>query len=91
MTFKQSSGNGFVADLDQEIDRNVITEIKCPTLILHSKNDKTVSIEMAQYANEKISNSVLKTFNNKWGHLLWIGEERNLPIEELNGFLKNKD
>ena len=88
MTFKQRSGNGFVTDLDHEIDIDVITQINCPTLILHSTNDKTVSIDMAEHANEKISNSTLKTFENKWGHLLWIGAESQSPIQEVNKFIR---
>ena len=90
MTFKQSSGNGFVADLDQEISEEIITNIQCPTLILHSQNDKPVKLEMAEYANKKIPNSELKIYDNKWGHLLWIGKESKIPIEDVNKFIKNK-
>lgn len=89
MTFKQSSGNGFVVDLDQNIADDVISKIECPTLILHSKNDKSVSIEMAQYANEMIANSKLITYENKWGHLLWIGEESKKPINDVMKFIND--
>lgn len=87
MTFKQSSGSGFDADLDQDVSNDVIAQIKCPTLILHSENDKSVNIEMAIHANEEIENSELITFNNKWGHLLWVGDECRKPIKDLNTFL----
>lgn len=87
MTFMQSSGFGFENDLDQDISDEVIGKIKCPTLILHSKNDKSVNIEMAKYANQKIEKSELKTYDNKWGHLLWIGEESSVPITDVVKFI----
>lgn len=87
MTFKQSSGYGFENDLDQNIEDGIIQKVKCPTLILHSENDKSVSIEMAHYANEKIESSKLVTFDNKWGHLLWVGQESIKPIEEVMKFI----
>jgi len=87
MTFKQSSGFGFVNDLDQNIEDGVIEQIRCQTLILHSENDKSVHIEMAQFANEKIENSKIITYDNKWGHLLWIGEESKKPINDVMKFI----
>ena len=87
MTFNQSSGKGFVLDLDHDIDPATITNVKCPTLILHSKNDKSVSIEMAKHAKAKIKGSELKMFDNNWGHLLWVGRDKIKPISALNEFL----
>ncbi len=88
MTFRQSSGNGFVTDMNQDMDSESISKVVCPTLILHSENDKSVSKEMAFYADSKIRNSTIKTYNNKWGHLLWVGEEANMPISDLKDFLR---
>lgn len=87
MTFKQSSGSGFVNDLNQDIDEDAIKNVRCPTLILHSENDKSVPIDMAIYADHEIQNSTLKSFDNKWGHLLWVGKDSEYPITELNEFL----
>jgi pimeloyl-ACP methyl ester carboxylesterase len=87
MTFKQSSGYGFENDLDHDISDGIIEKINCPTLILHSENDKSVNIEMAQYASQKIENSELKTYDNKWGHLLWVGEESAKPIADVMKFI----
>lgn len=89
MTFKQSSGFGFENDLDQDIADGIIEQIKCPTLILHSKNDKSVNLEMAQYSNQKIENSELKTYDNKWGHLLWVGKESAKPIADVMRFISD--
>ncbi len=90
MTFRQSSGHGFAADLDHDIEESVLTNIQCPTLMLHSENDNSVPLEMAKYANKKIANSILKTYDNKWGHLLWVGQESDIPINDVNRFLANK-
>lgn len=87
MTFNQSSGEGFVLDLDHDIDPSIIKGIKCPTLILHSSNDKSVSQEMAEYANANMNHSELNIFDNSWGHLLWVGNNKNEPIAVLNAFL----
>ncbi len=88
MVFNQASGNGFVTDLDQNIENRTIGKVACSTLILHSENDESVPIQMAHHADKKINNSVLKTYDNKWGHLLWVGEDRKYPFEDLNEFLK---
>ncbi|AWX45956.1 Homoserine O-acetyltransferase [Flagellimonas maritima] len=87
MTSKQSSGNGFVNDLEQDITSGTHLKIECPTLIVHSKNDKTVSIAMAYHAKKNILCSQLKLYNNKWGHLLWVGTDSTEPITETLIFI----
>lgn len=88
MTFRQASGTGFVADLNHSLGAKTIQNVRCPTLILHSENDKSVPLEMAYYAEESIENSILKTYKNKWGHLLWVGEDSKAPIQDTNDFLE---
>ena len=87
MVFKQSSGKGFVNDLDQDIDSTTLDKITCPTLILHSEHDKSVDISMARHAHSKIPNSRLSTYQNKWGHLLWVGEDSEQPISDVINFI----
>ncbi|SMD45523.1 Pimeloyl-ACP methyl ester carboxylesterase [Aquiflexum balticum DSM 16537] len=84
----QRSKNGFVNDLDQDIDQNVINGIACPTLILHSSNDNAVNLEHAEYAHSKIKNSILEIYDNKWGHLLWLGQESYTPIKDTLKFIE---
>lgn len=83
----QRSGKGFVNDLEQNIDQNIIGEIICPTIILHSSKDKAVNIDHAKYAHTKIKKSILKVYDNRWGHLLWLGQESNIPIEDTLEFI----
>lgn len=88
MTFVQASGSGFVNDINQKPDSRHLEQIIAKTLIMHSENDKTVDLKMAQFANDKIQNSVLKIYQNKWGHLLWIGSDSDKPISDLQNFLE---
>ena len=82
-----SSGTGFVNDIDQNINHNVISKIKCPTLIIHSKNDNSVLFEHALHSNKMIENSKLVELNNEWGHLFWIGSDSNTSISKTIEFI----
>jgi pimeloyl-ACP methyl ester carboxylesterase len=83
----QRSNEGFINDLDQNIEQNVIGEIISPTLILHSSNDNSVNIDHAKYAHAKIKKSTLIIYDNKWGHLLWLGHQSRIPIEDALKFI----
>lgn len=85
----QRSKSGFINDLDQDIDPNIVRNITCPTLILHSLNDNSVHVEHATHAHAMIQNSILKLYNNKWGHLLWLGEARNVPLNDTLMFVES--
>lgn len=76
--------------MDQNIDQKVIGEIICPTIILHSSKDIVVNIEHAKYAHTKIKKSILKVYDNRWGHLLWLGKESNITIEDTLEFIDNE-
>ncbi|NEQ49150.1 MAG: alpha/beta hydrolase [Leptolyngbya sp. SIO3F4] len=91
MTFQQSSGDGFVNDLEQTLAEKYLAAISCPTLILHSENDASVSIDMATHAHKHIPQSILKTYDNKWGHLLWVGDDSQAPIADVLTFLDAAD
>ncbi|MGD1907871.1 MAG: alpha/beta fold hydrolase [Leptolyngbyaceae cyanobacterium] len=84
-----SSGAGFLVDIDQDISEDVISKIKCPTLIIHSKNDNSVPIEHARHSNRMIQNSSLEILENDWGHLFWIGADSVRPIEKILEFVQD--
>ena len=83
-----SSGTGFINDIDQNIEDDVISKIKCPTLIIHSKNDNSVLFEHALHSKKMIKNSKLVELNNEWGHLLWIGTDSKKSIEVTMKFIE---
>jgi len=81
-----NSKTGFLNDIDQNISDEIIKKIKCPTLIIHSENDTSVSFEHALQANEMIENSEIAKLNNEWGHLFWIGKDSNESIRRTIEF-----
>jgi pimeloyl-ACP methyl ester carboxylesterase len=88
-TFRHySSKTGFICDINHNIDDDVISKIICPTLIIHSKNDNSVSFEHAEYANKMIKDSKLAKLNNEWGHLFWIGNDSNESIRKTIDFIE---
>ncbi len=84
-----NSKMGFLNDINQNIRDKTIASIKCPTLIIHSKNDNSVSFEHALYSKKMIKNSKLVELNNEWGHLLWIGTDSKNSIKNIIEFIKN--
>lgn len=89
MLLNQRSKKGFVTDIDQDLDKGLIADIKTPTLIVHSKNDKAVPIEHPEYAEQEIENSKTVWLDNKWGHLIWVGAESKKNIGHITEFLNN--
>jgi len=84
-----NSKTGFLNDIDQNIDNEVITKIKCPTLIIHSEFDNSVPIEHAKYANKMIEYSEIQILQNEWGHLIWLGTDSKIAIEKIMKFIEN--
>ncbi len=88
-TFKHfNSKSGFMIDIEQDIESETIKGIQCPTLIIHSKNDNSVSFEHAEHANKMINNSKLIGLDNEWGHLFWIGKDSNESIKMTIEFIE---
>ena len=83
-----NSKEGFLNDIDQNISNEIITKIKCPTLIIHSENDNSVSLEHAKYAKKTIGNSIIEILQNEWGHLFWIGTDSKKSIEKTINFIE---
>lgn len=79
---------GFLCDIEHEIDPAALASIRCPTLILHSSNDASVPMAHAENAEARIAGAIRKTYANKWGHFLYVGEGSEEPIRELRGFLR---
>ncbi|MDP3441755.1 MAG: hypothetical protein Q8T08_02745 [Ignavibacteria bacterium] len=82
-----NSKSGFMSDIEH-VENGFISEIKCPTLIIHSKNDNSVLFEHAEYANRMIKNSLLLGLDNEWGHLFWIGADSQKSIEQTITFIE---
>lgn len=88
---KYWSNEGFINDIDQlhqENNEKTISQIKCPTLIIHSEYDNSVPIEHAKYANRMINNSTIEILQNEWGHLFWIGMDSKESIKTTIKFIE---
>jgi len=83
-----NSKNGFLNDINQNILEETLTHIKCPTLIIHSENDSSVSLEHPEHANKLIENSEIVILQNEWGHLFWIGTDSKKSIEKTIKFIE---
>jgi pimeloyl-ACP methyl ester carboxylesterase len=83
-----SSQSGFLNDIDQDINEGEVAKIQCPTLIVHSEYDNSVSLAHPQHANRLIEHSELAILQNEWGHLFWIGADSKKPIEKIKEFIK---
>jgi pimeloyl-ACP methyl ester carboxylesterase len=82
------SKNGFIVDINQEIDIVTISKITCPTLIIHSNNDKSVSVDHAIHAHKYIINSELELLDNEWGHIIWIGKDSDDTVQKILTFIE---
>lgn len=68
--------------------RRRFKKIKCPTLIIHSKDDNTVEYMSADIILNKIRASFKKlVFLKNGGHAITIGKEREKVFYEVNVFL----
>lgn len=83
MVAHMRSGHGFYNDVDQTIVQDILSKIKCPTLIVHSEYDNAVDYSHPQNAKARINDSKLMTFKNRWGHMLWFGSDYEPILQEL--------
>lgn len=86
MINRYASDRGFIYDLEHQTEKEVLNKIKAPTLIMHSRYDKSVSFEHAEYAAKNIKNSEIYS-DDFWGHLIWIGKNKKNRDEKLLEFL----
>ncbi|GAB3808978.1 alpha/beta fold hydrolase [Virgibacillus kimchii] len=88
MNNRQRSGDGFLIDLKQidEVSDKDLQAVSCPTLIMHSINDASVSVEHAYFAHENISHSKLNLLDT-WGHLIWLGKDADETNDRVVRFL----
>lgn len=75
---RSSSRRGALNDLQHTIGRDLLENIKVPTLIVHSHEDKSVPFSHAEYSLAHIPNAELCE-GGLTGHFLWIGPD-NLRI-----------
>jgi pimeloyl-ACP methyl ester carboxylesterase len=90
MIRRQSSGAGFLNDLEQRVDPATLQRIQAPTLILHSRNDHSVPVEHAYHADRLIPDTTLHLLDNDWGHLIWL-DRLDEVTERVVSFLSSSE
>ncbi|MBN2280193.1 MAG: prolyl oligopeptidase family serine peptidase [Candidatus Marinimicrobia bacterium] len=85
MVTDNNSGTGFIYDVDHRAKN--IEQIKCPVLIIHSKNDGSVPFSHAEYANKKIKQSELFVAPTD-SHFIYIGQGSEEVLRKRFEFLK---
>jgi pimeloyl-ACP methyl ester carboxylesterase len=83
---KKPENVGALNDLEQTITEEVFQNIKAPTLIVHSKEDKAVPFSHAENSKSKIKNSELFVAET-WGHFIWIGKGSDEVNKKVIGFI----
>jgi pimeloyl-ACP methyl ester carboxylesterase len=84
------SKNGFINDIDQNIDQEMLNRVDASSLVIHSKNDNSVPYEHAVHSHKMLKNSTLVELKNEWGHLFWIGCDSNESISKIMRFINEE-
>ena len=86
MVNRYASDRGFIYDLEHQTKKELLQKIEIPTLIIHSKYDKSVPFEHAEYAAANIKDSEIYA-DDLWGHLIWLGKNKEKRDKKLLEFL----
>ena len=78
---------GPLIDLQCQPGVTVLHKIEVPTLVVHSKEDKSVDFEHAEYSVNNIKSAELFV-SPTWSHFPWFGPHSEEELEEVIGFLK---
>lgn len=84
---RYASNEGFMNDINQQGVDELIAEVNCPTLIIHSAHDNSVPIDHALFAKRMIENSRIEILQNEWGHLIWIGSDSEEAFRKVEQFI----
>lgn len=80
-------GLGAQFDLRQRVPNAALLGVSCPTLIIHSKNDKAVPVRHAYHAKRLIPHAQLNTLNSP-GHLIWVGRQARRNERQIERFIR---
>jgi pimeloyl-ACP methyl ester carboxylesterase len=79
---------GPLIDLKSQPDASILNRIKAPTLVVHSKEDKSVTFENAEYSTHNIKSSELFV-SPTWSHFPWFGPHSEDQLDRVISFLKS--
>ena len=76
---------GPLIDLKDQPEASVLNRIKAPTLVAHSKEDKSVDFDNAQYSVQNIESAEL-FISPTWSHFPWLGPHADDELNRVIGF-----
>jgi pimeloyl-ACP methyl ester carboxylesterase len=79
---------GPLIDLKSQPEAAVLNKIIVPTLVAHSKEDKSVDFESAEYSVKNIKSAELFV-SPTWSHFPWFGPHSEEELERVISFLKS--
>jgi pimeloyl-ACP methyl ester carboxylesterase len=78
--------HGALIDLEHMTSKELLNKIQVPTLVVHSREDASVSFDHGQYANANIKNSELYIASS-YSHFIWVGPGSDEVSKKVIGFL----
>jgi pimeloyl-ACP methyl ester carboxylesterase len=84
-----SWAKGALNDMEHFTSESDMRSIQLPTLIIHSREDKAVSFEFAEYSHSLIRGSELWEAPS-WSHLIFIGPGSEYVGQKVVAFLKSE-
>jgi pimeloyl-ACP methyl ester carboxylesterase len=84
---RHSSRKGALNDLKHTVGKELLQKVKVPTLVIHSREDKSVPFSHAEWSLTHIPNSELCE-GGFTGHFYWIGPDYQRISKRLVDFIK---
>jgi pimeloyl-ACP methyl ester carboxylesterase len=85
-----SWAEGASNDMEHRTGDAVLSSIKAPTLIVHSREDKAVSFSAAEYSHANIPGSELWEAPS-WSHFIFVGHGADQVNRKIVEFLKDNE
>jgi pimeloyl-ACP methyl ester carboxylesterase len=82
-----SSRRGALADMAHSVGADVLSAIRQPTLVIHSREDKSVPFAHAEWARQHIPQAQLCEAGFT-GHFFWIGRDFERIASQMAAFLR---
>lgn len=83
----RSSRAGAMNDLGHTVRKELLQKVQVPTLVIHSREDKSVPFSHAEWSLAHIPNAELCE-SGVTGHFYWLGPDYQRVSQQLTTFLK---
>ncbi len=80
------AATAYLRTLAQIDVRHALPMVEAPTLVLHARRDRVISIELARYMAERIPNATLVELDSA-DHLIWFSDALEVMTDEIQDFL----